>query len=105
MLILQTCAPDNSLAIDSYGITATAAMLGQDVTVLFCGASVKQLTHSKLITELETAKEFGVEKIFVNIEDCARFTVNTADLPSYVGKVSTAQAADIIDQHDKILSF
>ena len=105
LLIIQAQAPQRSLAQDSYGVIATAAMLNQAVSVIYCGEGVRQLLDKALVEQLQTAREFGVDKIYVCTEDCRRFSVDENTLPKQFALQMLPNLEALISGSDKVLSF
>lgn len=105
LLIIQTQNPDQTLAADSYGVIATAAMLDQDVSVAYYGHGVKQLKDSALSEQLSMARDFGVKAVYVSVADCERFNVKRDSLNTSIEPFKPEDLGNLIDQNDKVLIF
>lgn len=105
LLIIQTQGPEHTLATDSYGVIATAAMLDQDVSVAFCGAGVKQLLSEELRKLLTSAIDFGVKTLYVNTADCRRYQVDLSELSDHIKLSPLTSLSDLLQQHDHVLSY
>ena len=99
LLILQTQSPQHSLAKDSYGVISTAAMLDQEVSVVFCGEGLQQLENADFLEQLKTCEEFGVKAIYA----CVSST--DINLPTSVKPIASEKLSYLIHQHTAVLSF
>ena len=101
LLILQSQSPEQSLALDSYGVISTAAMLDQEVTVVYCGEGLKQLHDPGLIEQLQTSLEFGIKAVFACNSDSGTGT----ETPSTIKSIGPTALTQLIEQSDSVLSF
>ncbi len=100
LLILQTQPPNSSLANDSYGVIATAAMLDQEVTIVYCGEGLKQLSDTALIEQLENSIEFGVKNVYV-----CDFDLSDIQPGTNIQTIKAEQVPQLIQQSKTVLSF
>lgn len=97
LLILQTQAPESSLATDSYGVIATAAMLDQELNVVYCGEGLKQLNNNTLHQQLQNCLEFGVKQVYA----CTQNTFPDKNIHA----ISADELGTLIQQSTSVLSF
>lgn len=99
LLILQTQNPKHSIASDSYGVIATAAMLDQTVTVIYCGEGLNQLKDKELIEQLQNCLEFGVEDVYA----CGLDSVYS--LGHQIENITPEHMARLVSESESVLSF
>ena len=105
LLILQTHSPEHKLVSESYGVIATAAMLGQTITLAYCGEGVKQLADPETLSHLQTALDFGLERVFANADDCGRFNISLGKVLGGNVVLPITSLVSLIQDNNKALSF
>ena len=103
LLILQTHSHDHPLAQDSYGVISTAAMLDLEVTLVLCAEGISHLSQPDLVSHLHSAFDFGLKKIYV-IEGPSGADLSKSEDVQFE-RASAADLGNLIEIHDKVLTF
>ena len=115
ILILQRQAPyGNSLARDGIDFVLTSAAYDQNISILFMGDGVFQLTQNQSSSDLQLKNHAGalevlplydVEQIFAVEEDLKARNLGVDDILDIAIIITREQAQSMINQHNKVIGF
>lgn len=115
ILILQRQAPyGNSLARDGIDFVLTSAAYDQNISILFMGDGVFQLTQKQVSTDIQLKNHAGaleilplydVEQIFIVKEDLEARNLVQTDILDIAHIITRDQAKAMIHRHSKVIGF